>query len=132
MNQVLRLRHNGFPKDTNELSETIPKEVMADMISEDDEAKLSGVVSKNDEQSLAKSDSTDGINSFLLESGDSSQFLEPDRSDLSHNGEDNFKENLFQLDHIFPKNEDARCHPTPGSFYYGFPVEDHASDFWSY
>ncbi|KAI3463996.1 hypothetical protein Pfo_020659 [Paulownia fortunei] len=148
--EVLRLKHNGLARDTEkanlqlcdtkELSQAMPIEAIADMISEDEESKMSAVAFKNEEQSSAKSDLTnvdsprltDGIHYSLVESGDSSHVLEPDQSDLSQNGEDDLNEELLPPDYIFPVIEDAHCHPPASSFYYGFPVEDHAFSFWSY
>ncbi|KAI3454625.1 hypothetical protein Pfo_011288 [Paulownia fortunei] len=146
--EVLHLKHNGLARDidkvksqlcdTKEPSEAMPKEAVGEMISEDEESKVSALAFKNEEQSSANvtnRDSprlTDGIHSSLLESGDSSHVFEPDQSDLSHNGEDSLNEELLQRDYIFSKIEDAYCLPHANSRGYGFPVEDHAFSFWSY
>ncbi|KAL8057065.1 hypothetical protein ABFX02_04G160000 [Erythranthe guttata] len=128
--EVLRLKENGLDNgteksnlkfsDTKEISQANPREAIDDLISEDDEAK---VCFKNEEQSSAKSDLTNEESPLLTNGVSSYHFIEPDHSDLSQNGEDELKEDFFQLDYIFPTNEDV--------LYYGFPVEeDHAFDFW--
>ncbi|KAL0335653.1 UNVERIFIED_CONTAM: Homeobox-leucine zipper protein HAT5 [Sesamum radiatum] len=117
--EVLRLKNNGLARDTDKaLFQEMLKETIGDMISQDEESKVSEVAFKNEEQSL--------------ESGDSSHVVEPDRSDLSQNGEDDLNEELLQPDYMFPKIEDAHRHLPASSFYYGFPVEDHVFSFWSY
>lgn len=151
-NQVLHLKHNGLAQDlehlnsglcnTKEPSEVMPKEAAADMISTDadEEHKVSGMTSKNDEQSSARSDVTNedsprltnGNNPWLVESGDSSHDFDPVQSVLSHHGEDCLNEELLQRAYIFPKIEDGYCHQHVTSCGNGFAVEDHAFSFWSY
>ncbi|KAK6128193.1 hypothetical protein DH2020_038062 [Rehmannia glutinosa] len=127
--------------EAKELSLAMPKEVIADIISEDEEHKMSELVFKNEEQSSTKSDLTNvdsprltnRVHSFVLESSDSSHvFEELDKSDLSQIGEDVSNGELLQTDYIFPNLDDAHCHPPASYVYYGFPVEDHAFGFWSY
>ncbi|KAK6128235.1 hypothetical protein DH2020_038039 [Rehmannia glutinosa] len=149
--EVLCLKNNGLARDTEttnlqsceakELSLATPKEVIADIISEDEEHKMSELVFKNEEQSSTKSDLTNvdsprltnRVHSFVLESSDSSHvFEELDKSDLSQIGEDVSNGELLQTDYIFPNLDDAHCHPPASYVYYGFPVEDHAFGFWSY
>ncbi|KAL8529691.1 hypothetical protein ACS0TY_006942 [Phlomoides rotata] len=145
--EVFHLKRNGISRDTEETNLRLcdieegpeAEEAIARLVSEDEESKVSSMAFKNDEQNSAKSDVTnvesprltDGIHSSVLESGNSSRAFEPDQSGLSHNGEDNLIEELLLPDCIFPKIEIAHCHTPVSSFYYGFPVEDHAFGFWS-
>lgn len=150
--EVLHLKHNGLAQDlehlnsglcnTKEPSEVMPKETAADMISTDadEEHKVSGMTSKNDDQSSARSDVTNedsprltnGNNPWLVKSGDSSHVFDPVQSVLSHHGEDCLNEELLQRAYIFPKIEDGYCHQHATSCGNGFAVEDHAFSFWSY
>lgn len=152
--EVLHLKHNGLAQDlehvnsglcdTKEPSEAMPKEAAAaaddDMISTGEEHKVSGLTSKNDKQSSAKSDVTnedsprltDGTHPWFVESGDSSHDFDLVQSVLSCHGEDCLNEELLQHAYIFPKIEDGYCHLHATSCGYGFAVEDHAFSFWSY
>lgn len=104
----------------------IPSDVNACVVSEDEESNVSALAFKNEEQSSAKSEMSNGIQSPLLELGATSHAFHLDFSDSSQNGEEN---ELLQHDYGFPRIEDAHNHPQ-SSFYYGFPVEDHAFNFW--
>ncbi|KAH6799038.1 Homeobox-leucine zipper protein family [Perilla frutescens var. frutescens] len=151
--EVLHLKHNGVAQDSEhvnsrlcdieETSEAMPKEATdaaAYMISTDEEHKVSGLTSKNEEQSSTKSDVTnedsprltDGAHPWLVESGDSSHDFDPVQSVLSCHAEDCLNEELLQRACVFPKIEDAYCHPHATSCGYGFAVEDNAFSFWSY
>nr|WGS99084.1 HD-Zip19 protein [Salvia miltiorrhiza] len=134
--EVLRLKQNDVGGDTEKvnlhlldnkgLPKAMPREANARVISEDEESNGSVFAFKNEEQSSAKSEAsnvgsprlTDGIHSPLLESGITSHAFDRDYSDSSQIGEDNLHE---EPDYVFPLS----------SFYYdGFPVEDHAFNFW--
>ncbi|KAG6410296.1 hypothetical protein SASPL_128354 [Salvia splendens] len=133
--EVLRLKQNdlgGDPKkvdlqllDCKGLPEVMPTEANVRMISDDEESNVSALDFKNEQQSSSKGEVsnagsprlTDGINSPLLESGVSSHAFDRDYSDSSQIGEDNLHE---EPDYVFPLN----------SFYYEFPVEDRAFNFW--
>ncbi|XP_057791967.1 homeobox-leucine zipper protein HAT5-like [Salvia miltiorrhiza] len=134
--EVLRLKQNDVGGDAEKvnlhlldnkgLPKAMPREANARVISEDEESNGSVFAFKNEEQSSAKSEAsnvgsprlTDGIHSPLLESGITSHAFDRDYSDSSQIGEDNLHE---EPDYVFPLS----------SFYYdGFPVADHAFNFW--
>ncbi|XP_057785232.1 homeobox-leucine zipper protein HAT5-like [Salvia miltiorrhiza] len=143
--EVLHLKHDGTAQDvehassgesdTKELSEAIP------VSTDEEEHKVSVSTSKNDEQSSTKSDVTnedsprltDGIHHPLfVKSGESPHDFDPSQSVLSLHGEDCLNEEMLQRAYVFPKIEDAYCHLHATSCGYGFSVEDHAFNFWSY
>ncbi|KAH6801179.1 hypothetical protein C2S52_001643 [Perilla frutescens var. hirtella] len=142
--EVLRLKQNNLGGDAKKAnlqshySKGLPLEANARSISEDEESKVSTF--KNEEQNSAKSEVTnldspmlsDGVHSPLLESGVTSRVVDPNNSDSLQNGEDNLHEELLQPDRVFPMIDDAHCHQLLSSLYYGFPVEDHAFNFWSH
>lgn len=108
--------------------------------STNEEHRVSVSNSKNDEQSSTKSDVTnedsprlmDGIHHPLfVESGESSRDFDPGQSGLSLHEEDCLNEEMLQRGYVFPKIEDAYCHPHATACGYVFAVEDHAFNFWS-
>ncbi|KAG6412255.1 hypothetical protein SASPL_124928 [Salvia splendens] len=141
--EVLHLKHGGTAQDveisdTKELSEAMPT-------STDEEHKVSVSTSKNDEQRSTKSDVTNEDSPRLrgeahhhhhhlfVESGESSHDFDPGQSVFSLHGEDSLNhEELLQHAYVFPKTEDVYCHNHATSCGYGFSVEDHAFNFWSY
>lgn len=125
--EVLRLKENSL--DSRGLQEVMPREANTRVISEDEESNVSALAFKNEEQSSAKSEMSNGIQSPLLDLGVTSHAFHLDYSDSSQNGEENLHEELLQPNYAFPRIEDAHNHPQ-SSFYYGFPVEDHAFNFW--
>lgn len=133
--EVLHLKHDGLSQefDTKEPSEATPT-------STSEEHRVSVSNSKNDEQSSTKSDVTnedsprliDGVHHPLfVESGESSRDFDPGQSALSLHVEDCLNEEMLQRAYVFPKIEDAYCHPHANSCGYIFAVEDHAFNFWS-
>lgn len=137
--EVLRLKHKGLVKDpekgnfesceAEEYSRAIPREALADVITETGESVELPKAIKKRERSSAKCNDTyvdasiDGTQSSTLEACDSSRSL----------SEDDLSAQLLQTDYSFPtKIEDAYCHPSAASFSYGFPIEDQAFSFWSY
>lgn len=147
--EVLRLKQKSLGgdakkanlqmRDSKGLPILMPQEANTCMISEDEESKVSSL--KYEEQNSAKSEVTnvdsprlsDGVHSSLLESGDTSRVFDHDYSDSSQNGEDNVHEELLQPDCAFPMIEDAHYQQLLSSIYVnGFPVEDHAFNFWSH
>lgn len=144
--EVLRLKQNSLGGDTMKANSQLHeptgllREANARVVSEDEESEVSALAFKNEEQSSSKSEVTnadsprvtDGIHSPLLESGVTCHVFDPEYSDSSQNGGGNLREELVQPGYVFPKIDDAHRHPPLSSFYYGFPVEDHAFNFWSY
>ncbi|PIN02124.1 Transcription factor HEX [Handroanthus impetiginosus] len=122
--EVLCLKHDGLSRSTEK---AMQNELFSRTISEDEESKVSATAFKSEEQNdLTNVDS-------LLESGESSNVVELEQSDLSQNGNNNLNKELLESDYIFPKIEAAPCHAPVSSFYDGFPsLEDHAFSFWSY
>ncbi|KAG6412893.1 hypothetical protein SASPL_125588 [Salvia splendens] len=133
--EVLRLKQNDIGGDAKKvnlqllnckgLPEVMPTEANVRKISDDEESNMAALGFKNEQQSSSKSEVsnagsprlTDGINSPLLESGVSSHAFDRDYSHSSQIGEDNLHE---EPDYVFTLN----------SFYYEFPVEDRAFNFW--
>ncbi|KAL2515961.1 Homeobox-leucine zipper protein HAT5 [Forsythia ovata] len=131
-NTLVRDQGNGNSpsSDNQKLPEGSRKEAISDIISEDEESKVSRVALKPEDLSSARSDvidsphNADGIHS--------SYSFEPDHSDLSQSEGDNWNEELLRPAYMSSKIGDADY---PGvsanSCYFGFPVEDHAFGFWS-
>ena len=68
-----------------------------------------------------------------IQSGESSHDFDPGQSVFSLHGEDSLNhEELLQHAYVFPKTEDVYYHNHTTSCGYGFSVEDHAFNFWSY
>ncbi|KAL1566278.1 homeobox-leucine zipper protein HAT5-like [Salvia divinorum] len=143
--EVLHLKHGGTAQDV-EISDT--KELLEAMptTSTNEEHKVSVSTFKNDEQSSTRSDVTNEDSPRLrdvahhhhhhhlfVESGESSYDFDPGQSVLSLHGEDCLNhEELLQHAYVFPKTEDVYCHHHATSCGYGFSIEDHAFNFWSY
>ncbi|KAL1541592.1 homeobox-leucine zipper protein HOX5-like isoform X1 [Salvia divinorum] len=138
--EVLHLTHDAIAHDVEHASsgESDAKELSEAMpTSANEEHK----VSKNEEQSSTKSDVTNEDSprlrhevhhSLFVESGESSHDFDPSKPVLSLHEEGCLNEELLQRAYVFPKTEDAYCHPHATSCGYGFSVEDHAFNFWSY
>lgn len=140
---LLKEKDNGNSKSSygSDLSAETTKEPSADSVSEDEVSKISALAYKHEDHSSAKSDVldsdspryTDGVQSSLLERGDSSYIFEPDQSDLSQDEEDDISKNLLRPSYVFPKIEDDCYSDPPSSSYFGFPVEDQSFGcFWPY
>ncbi|KZV21686.1 Homeobox protein isoform 1 [Dorcoceras hygrometricum] len=100
-------------------------------VSNDEESTVLAMACLNEDQSEARSDSSTGTDSLcynngrlslLLETCDSSQVFEPERSD--------FSDESLQLSYVLPKMEEGYCHTSPANPW--FPIEDHGFSFWSY
>ncbi|XP_022859687.1 homeobox-leucine zipper protein ATHB-54-like isoform X2 [Olea europaea var. sylvestris] len=119
---------NSLLSDNQKLPEGSRKSV-ADTISEDEESKVSRVALKSEDMSSARSDAIDSRHN--ADGIHSSYSFEPDNSDLSQS-EDNWNEELLRPAYAFSKIDDADyLGVSANSYYFGFPIEDHAFGFWS-
>jgi len=120
-----------------------PQRLLLESVSEGEGSKVSSVVGgcKQEDISSARSDIldsdsphyTDGVNSALLEHGDSSYVFEHDQSDMSQDEEDNLSKSLYPS-YLFPKLEEDVDYSDPpeSSCNFGFSEEDHALWTWAY
>ncbi|KAG6389976.1 hypothetical protein SASPL_151451 [Salvia splendens] len=114
--QVLRLKQNDLGGDTDKESpQLLNFKGLPEVIPEDEESNVQSSA-KSETSNVGSPRLSGGVHSPVLESGGTSHVFGCDYSDSSRIREDNIQE----PDYVLPLS----------SFYHGFPVEDHAFNFW--
>ncbi|XP_042036321.1 homeobox-leucine zipper protein HAT5-like isoform X1 [Salvia splendens] len=113
---VLRLKQNDLGGDTDKESpQLLNFKGLPEVIPEDEESNVQSSA-KSETSNVGSPRLSGGVHSPVLESGGTSHVFGCDYSDSSRIREDNIQE----PDYVLPLS----------SFYHGFPVEDHAFNFW--
>ncbi|XP_047969365.1 homeobox-leucine zipper protein HAT5-like [Salvia hispanica] len=114
--EVLRLKQNGLGGDAGKESlQLLDSNGLSEVIPEDEESNVQSSA-KSETSNVGSPRLTGGVHSPVLESGVTSHVFGCDYSDSSRIREDNIQEPDYDL--------------PLSSFYNGFPVEDHAFNFW--